>query len=122
MTTLPPLEVAMSNKDYYQITINIFQRYVNKHFESKFLWRSIKIDFKNWTKENYDILNGKTWNKISRFYIPRIVWIEDYNNQYEVLMNLISTPKYDIDLKDWDMDCIKEVGKTYSKVSRSIHL
>ena len=37
-------------------------------------------------------------------------------------MKLVLTTKYDTELKDWDMDCIKEVENTYGKVSRGIHL
>ncbi len=37
-------------------------------------------------------------------------------------MKLVSATKYDIELKDWDMDRIKAVENTYGKVSRGIHL
>ena len=35
MTTLPTLKVHMSDKDYCQITTNIFQGYVNDNLQGK---------------------------------------------------------------------------------------
>ena len=35
-------------------------------------------------------------------------------------MKLVSTPTYNIDLEDWDMDRINKVAKSYGKVSRGI--
>lgn len=37
-------------------------------------------------------------------------------------MKLILTPKYNIDLKNWNINYIKEVNKTYNKVSKGIYL
>ena len=37
-------------------------------------------------------------------------------------MKLVSTTKYDTELRDWDMDRIKEVENTYDKVLRGIYL
>ena len=37
-------------------------------------------------------------------------------------MKLISALTYDIDLENWDMDCINKVAKTFGKISRGIHL
>ena len=82
----------------------------------------MKIDFKYWTKEQWDALDGKTWNKILTYCIPRGVWIEESDNQSEVLMKLVSAPTYDIDLEDWDMDRINKVAKTYGKVFKGIAL
>ena len=59
---------------------------------------------------------------IKQHCIPRDVWIDHYGNngsRSEILMKLVST-EYDDDLKDWDMNRIKQVEKTYSKVSRGI--
>ena len=56
------------------------------------------------------------------YCIARGVWIEKSDNQSEVLMKLVSALTYDIDLEDWDIDCINKVAKTYSKVSKGIHL
>lgn len=64
------LDIILSAKDYCKIATNIFQRYIDEYFEGKHLWRSIKIDFKYWTKEQWDALNSKTWNKISTYCIP----------------------------------------------------
>lgn len=36
-------------------------------------------------------------------------------------MKLVLAPMYDIDLEDWDIDCLDKVDKTFSKVSRDIH-
>ena len=83
------------------------------------------MDFENWTKDQWDAINGKTWSTIKRFCIPRGVWIEDYENngsRSEILMKLVSATNYDIELKDWDMDRIRAVENTYSKVSRGIAL
>ena len=122
MTTLPALNVILSAKDYRKIATDMFQGYADECFEGKPLWRSMKIDFKYWTKEQWDALDGKTWNKILTYCIPRGVWIEESDNQSEVLMKLVSAPTYDIDLEDWDMDRINKVAKTYGKVSRGIAL
>lgn len=52
MTTSPTLDVSISNKNYCQIAINTFQRYVNNNFEGKLFWKSIKIVFENWIKKH----------------------------------------------------------------------
>ena len=122
MTTSPALQIIITDKDYRQIATNMFQGYADERFEGKLLWRSMKIDFKYWTKEHWDALDGKTWNKILTYCIPRGVWIEESDNQSEVLMKLVSAPTYDIDLEDWDMDRINKVAKTFGKASRGIHL
>ena len=81
----------------------------------------MKFNFKDWTKENWDALDDKTWNKILTYCVPRGVWIEESNNQSEVLIKLVLAPTYDIDLEHWDMDRINKVAKTYGRVSRGIH-
>lgn len=51
--------------------------------------------------------------------------MEDYqglSSQFEILMKLVLTSTYDIDLEDWDMDYINNIAKTYGKVSKSIAL
>lgn len=120
MTISPLPDITLSAKDYHLITIDIFQRYVDECFEGKFLWKSIKIDFKYWTKENWDAFNGKTLNKILRYCIPRSIWIEESDNQSKILMKFVLAPTYDIDLEDLDMHRIKKVENTNSKVSRGI--
>lgn len=50
MTISPALQIIITDKNYCQIATNMFQRYVDKHFEDKPLWKSMKIDFKYWTK------------------------------------------------------------------------
>ena len=37
-------------------------------------------------------------------------------------MKLILALTYDIDLEDWDIDCINKVAKIYDKISRYIVL
>lgn len=59
MTTLSTLEVLISDKDYYLIATNIFQKYANDNFEIKLFWESIKIAFENQTKKYGDIINSK---------------------------------------------------------------
>ena len=80
MTTSSIADVILIAKDYCQIAINIVQRYVNERFIGKLFWRSMKIDFKDWTKEHGNTLNGKIWNKILTYCIPRGVWIKDSDN------------------------------------------
>lgn len=60
MASLPTSKVLISDKDNCKIATNIFQKYIDNHLEGKLFWESIKIDFKNWTKENSDIINSKT--------------------------------------------------------------
>ena len=45
MTALPASDAIMRPKDYRQIVIDIFQRYADEEFESKPLWKALKIDF-----------------------------------------------------------------------------
>ncbi len=122
MASLPAPDVILSAKDYCQIVIDTFQGYADEEFEGKPLWRALKIDFKGWTKENWDALDDKTWNKILGYCIPRGVWIEESDNQFEILMKLVSAPTYDIYLEDWDMDRINKVTQTYDRVSRVVAL
>ena len=51
MTTLPTSDIILNAKDYCQIAVNLFQRYAGNCIEGKSFWRSMKIDFKHWTKE-----------------------------------------------------------------------
>lgn len=37
-------------------------------------------------------------------------------------MRLVLTPIYNINLENWDIDCINKVIKTYNKVSKDISL
>ena len=122
MTTSPALDIILSAKDYHKIATNMFQGYADEYFEGKPLLRSIKIDFKYWTKEQWNALDGKIWNKILTYCILRDIWIEESNNQSEVLMKFILALMYNIDLEDWDMDFINKVAKTYKKVSKDIAL
>ena len=122
MTTSPALQIIMTDKDYRQIATNMFQGYVDERFEGKLLWKSMKINFKYWTKEHWDAPDGKTWNKILGYSILRGIWIEESDNQSEVLMKLILALMYDIYLEDWDMDHINKVAQTFGKVSKSIYL
>ena len=71
MTTSPASQVIMTDKDYRQIATNMFQGYADKDLEGKLLWESIKMDFKHWTKEQWDAINCKTWSVIKKYYIPR---------------------------------------------------
>lgn len=46
MAILLTLEVIISDKNCYQIAINIFHKYMDKNFKNMFFWKIIKIDFK----------------------------------------------------------------------------
>ena len=122
MTNWPALDVILNVKDYCQITIDIFLEYADKNFKGKPLWKSMKINFKYWSKQNWDILNDKTWIKILWYYIPRRVWIEESDDQFDKLMRLYLTQIYDVYLIDWDMDCINLVAQSYSKIFGGIAL
>ncbi len=37
-------------------------------------------------------------------------------------MKLILAPTYDIDLKNWDINCINNIVITFGKISKGIHL
>ena len=124
MTTSPASQVIMTDKNYRKIALNMFQGYTEQELEGKVLWESIKMDFKHWNKEQWDtVIHGNTWSMITKYCIPCGVLINNYENdssQSEILMKLVSTPRYDADLKDWDMDRINLVAKSYSKVSRVV--
>ena len=124
MTTSPASQVIMTDKDYRQIALDMFQGYAEQELEGKVLWESIKMDFKRWTKEQWDAaINGNTWSMITKYCIPRGVWIDSYeddSSQSEILMKLVSAPRYDVYLKDWDMDRINLVAQCYGKVSRVV--
>ena len=97
MTTSPTSQVTLSDKDYRQITIDTFQEYADEDFEGTHLWRAIKIDFKLWTKEDWEAIDATTWMIIEQYCIPRGVWIDHYKNkstQFEMLMKkLVSATK-----------------------------
>ena len=82
------------------------------------------MNFKLWTREEWDAaINGNTWSMIKKYYIPRGIWInsyEDDGNQSKIIMKLVSSKKYDMRLNDRDMDCIKEVKIEYGKLSKII--
>ena len=115
-------EVILLDEDYCRLATDAFQDYARADLEDSLLWEDIHIDFNHWTKENWEAINGNTWSTIKKCCIPRGVWIDhDGNNgsRSEILMKLVST-EYDADLKDWDMNRIKQVENTYGKVSRGI--
>ena len=82
------------------------------------------MDFKCWTKEQWDTtINGNTWSMITKYCIPRGIWIDSYkddSSQSEILIKLVLAPRYNVYLKDWDIDCINHVAKSYNKISRII--
>ena len=94
MTTSSTLQVIITDKNYCQIALNMFQGYAEQQLEGKLLWESIKMDFKLWTKEEWDAaINGNTWSMIKKYCIPRGVWIDSYeddSSQSEILMKLVS--------------------------------
>ena len=117
-------EVILSDEDYRKLATDTFQKYARVDIEDSLLLEAIQIDFEHWTKENWEAIDGNTWMTIKQHCIPRGVWIDHYGNngtRAEILMKLVST-EYDDDLKDWDMNRIKQVEKTYDKVSRAIQL
>lgn len=69
MTTLSTLQIIMTNKDYCSIALNMFQRYSKQQFKDKLFWKSIKIDFKLWTKEEWNVaINDNIWSMIKKYY------------------------------------------------------
>lgn len=54
------------------------------------------------------------------------VWIIDdykgHGNRFKILIKLNLAQKYDIKLKDWDIDYISNVKYTYSKIFRGINI
>ena len=122
MASSPTSEVILLDEDYRRLATNAFQEYARVDIGDSLLLRAIQIDFEHWTKENWEAIDGSTWTTIKKCCIPRGVWIDHYGNngsRSEILMKLVST-EYDDDLKDWDMNRIKQVEKTYSKISRGI--
>lgn len=59
---------------------------------------------------------------MKKYYIFYYVWINHYRNnssRSEILIKLVLT-KYNNNLKDWDINRIKQVEKIYGKVSKNI--
>ena len=52
MRTPSTSDVIMRSKNYPQIVIDIFRKYADEKFESKFFWKALKLDFKDWIKEH----------------------------------------------------------------------
>ena len=126
MTTSSTLQIIMTDKDYRQIANNMFQGYAKQQLESKLFCKCIKIDFKLWTKEKWDVaIHDNTWSIIKKYCIPRGVRIDSYaddSSQSKILMKLVLASTYDINLEDWDMHYIKKVENSYSKVLKDIQL
>ena len=124
MTTLATLQLIMTDKNYHQVALDMFQRYAEQELEGKIFWESIKMNFKRWTKEQWDVvINDNTWSIIIKYYIPRGVWIDSYeddSSQSEILMKLVLAPRHDVYLKDSDIDCINLVPQSYGKISRVV--
>ncbi|MCJ1346957.1 hypothetical protein MMC31_005177, partial [Peltigera leucophlebia] len=111
MASSPNSEVILPDEDYRRFATDTFQEYARSDLEDSLLWDAINIDFEHWTIENWEAINGNTWNTIKKCCIPRGVWIDHPGNndtRAEILKKLVST-KYDEDLKDWDMECIEQV-------------
>lgn len=45
-----------------------------------------------------------------------------HNSQFEIVIKLVLTSTYKINLEDWDMNDINKIAKTHSKVSGNITL
>lgn len=56
----PTLKVILSNKNYYKLATNTFTKYSCANFENLHLLKVIQIDFKYWTKENWEAINSNT--------------------------------------------------------------
>lgn len=82
------------------------------------------MDFKLSTKKQWDVaMNGNTWIIITKYCIPRSIGIGSYKNdssQSIILIKLVLVPKYDIYLKDSDIDYINLVAQSYVKVFRVV--
>lgn len=62
---------------------------------------------------------------IKQYYIFCDIKIEDYNNnisQFKIIIKLVSIPKYNIELKNWNINCINTVENIYDKILKSINL
>lgn len=62
---------------------------------------------------------------IKQYYIFYDIKIEDYNNnisQFKIIIKLVSILKYNIKLKDWNINCINAVENIYDKILKSINL
>ena len=114
----------MTNKDYCQIALNIFQKYAKQQLKGKLRWEFIKMNFKLWNKKEWDTaINSNTWSMIKKYCILCNIWIDSYkddNSQSKILMKLVLRKKYNTKLSDWDIDCIKEVEIEYDKLLRVI--
>lgn len=48
----------------------MFQEYIEQQFESKLFWESIKMNFKFWTKKEWDTaMNDNIWSMIKKYCI-----------------------------------------------------
>ena len=45
------------------------------------------------------------------YFILHGIWIEESNNQFKILMELVITLIYDIDLQDWDIVVLTKLLK-----------
>lgn len=62
---------------------------------------------------------------MNKFWISCDIWIDCYANdsyQFEILMKLFLPVEYDIELRDWDIDCSNAIVDIYDNISRNIHL
>ena len=60
---------------------------------------------------------------ITKYCIPCDLWIdscEDRKSQSRIQMKLVSEPRYNINIKNWDMNCINLVVQSYNKVYRVV--
>ena len=60
---------------------------------------------------------------ITKYCILRDIEIDCYEDDRslsKILMKLVLAPRYDVNLKDWNMNCINLVAKSYDKISRVV--
>lgn len=104
MTTSSILQVIITDKNYCQMALNMFQDYVEQQLEGKLFQESIKIDFKLQTKKGWDAaINYNTQSMLKNNYIPYDVGINSYkddNSQSIILMKFVLDNKYDSKLSD----------------------
>lgn len=108
MTNSLVLNVNPSDQSSLKFVIKIFQEHVFSKLENLLLWSVIHINFKNWTENIWEKLNGNTWSIIRRYNISCNIWIDEFEDNLtwsDILLKLILI-KNNKELKDWAIDNI----------------
>ncbi len=100
-----------------------FQGFAYWNLEDLQLFHAIHNTFKNWPQYQWTAINDITWGTIKRCCILRAIWIDHLtiSSAPEIMVRLVWT-RYDANLKDWDLERIRQVEEIYGQVSRGIQL